>query len=178
MPWWCWVALCLCVVGHAGMALAHALPGTDMVITQQADALTIVIAVPVPELLLAMQLPKDTPDVLATHGDAIRTYFAAHLMVTDAGGQFLPVAMSGWAIVPVMQDDVGTFDVLQFTAITPSTTTTGLMLHYDAVMHRVANHYATLRQAQGTSLRYLGMIGYDHLNKETPPFALGALLAD
>jgi hypothetical protein len=174
---WCRrIALCLCLVGQADVALAHALPGTEIVITQRGDTMTLDFAVPMPELILAMKLPKGTANMLVTQGDAIVTYFSAHLRVTDGNGRAVPVALSGWTIAPMTDEDVGTFDMLQFTASLRPVTTTGLVLHYDAVIHRVANHVASLRQARANAFRGLGVIGYDHVAKATPAFALGAAL--
>ncbi|WP_371153245.1 hypothetical protein [Jannaschia sp. 2305UL9-9] len=161
------VALAMIVCG-AGAALAHALPGSTLLMQRQGDALHLTITFPVEDLVIA------APDLAALEGAPVndklpadmaydlKRYLADHLSLSGEGGT-LPQTMRDARLRPAYEDHLGDFSVV----ITEWEFQAGgagpdpLTLRYDAIMHEVRNHRAMVQwRGRNGNLRLLSVFGF------------------
>lgn len=140
------------LTGSVQGALAHALPGSLLMLSEQDGQLHLTITLPVEDLALAAPslapLETMTGDntIAATHLTNIMAYFAAHLILhTDIGPISLHVTSA--KIQSAGNVHVGTYNELsiQMTGtLSDPMSLFPLTLTYDAIMHQVRNHRATV----------------------------------
>lgn len=160
-------ALCLMLLFSAGQAVAHALPGSTIVAQIKEGTLDLTVQVARDDLVIAApdlawleDLPHQEALAAPLHA-AFGAYFSAHLHVMHEGEPLL-LTLRDVSLVTDHHDHVGQFLVVKshWQAATPSPG--DLLLRYDAVMHEVRNHRATViwRTSQGdTTLGRLAFHG-------------------
>ncbi len=145
---------------------AHALPGSVLTFSQDQESLTLSISLPVEDLALAApslaMLESWTPDQDMPLAD-IAAYFEEHLVLRNASGNFA-LSLTQTALQTDANHNVGEYVllVLQFTSDVPADGDIfPLSLTYDAVMHEIRNHRATVLWAEpGSSLQLLADFGF------------------
>lgn len=173
-----------CVALHLGIcaqtAAAHPLPETRITISTGGGDLVLTVAVPVPELNLAMQdglgdAPPSGP-VPPAQLAKLSAYFGAHLGVSMADVGALNMRLRGASIIDAASTETGHFDLVTMDFAAPLPMDIGIFpmtLRYDAVMHQVRNHRADVfwaRQDQPTL--QLGQIKFDQKLGKTVPLIL------
>lgn len=153
-------------------ALAHGLPGSELRLSQMEGQLQIVVVLPVEDLakaapslqgLVGLTSDQAIPADVAARVDA---YFTAHLSVTQTSGG-LPLSLVSASIGVGESHDVGTFGELRLVLSAPliDGDVFPLTLAYDAVMHEVRNHRATVYWAEiGTTPRPMAAFGFQGTN--------------
>lgn len=139
-------------IGSIGAVLAHALPGSVLLLRQQGSTLQLTIQFPLDDLIVAAPelsaldgLPSGQP--LPQELDAaLALYLGHHLAVTKAASP-LGLTMTDARIQSTYHDHLGHFALVvsQWQMADDGDRSTPLILTYDAVMHEVRNHRATLR---------------------------------
>ncbi|MGD9902106.1 MAG: HupE/UreJ family protein [Vicinamibacterales bacterium] len=166
-------------------AQAHPLPGTVISITLDDARTRFDIEVPIPELRLA--LPASVPgtaDLSAEpHRSAVAAYFLEHCIVRSTDGVAQPLAVEEMSVSERRDDTVGLYQILRIrVAADPTLTFTGreFTLGYDAVIHRVPNHFAVVQVVQDFRAGALGaepagdwgVVRYDFSNNRIPPLEI------
>lgn len=129
---------------------AHALPGSVLTFSLDGTALDLRIELALEDLIAAApefeplsKAPVDQP-VPENMQARLDAYFAKHLKVATSDA--LPLHMDSASLQLAQNDHVGTFTLLTIgmRAETGEMTPPTLTLDYDAVMHEVRNHRATI----------------------------------
>lgn len=140
----------------AGVAYAHALPGSVLVLTQGENRLDVLIRLPVEDLLVAapalqglesLSPGDDIPDELTSR---IAKYFGSHTALSQAGVQ-LPLSLSDAHLEQDHNEHVGTYTVLSISMNASVTNAHSVTLTYSAVMHEVRNHRASIFWKEGSN---------------------------
>jgi hypothetical protein len=163
---------------------AHPMPNTEIAISPGASSVVFDIAIPEPELRLA--LPPDlrqSADLLAEPArSALTRYFDAHVSVRTPAGTVVPHNVEAFSRWETQSPEVGAYQELRVRIRAPETAgfdPRHFSLHYDAVIHQVPNHYAlvyldrdfhTGRLADDDAPVEVGVIRYDFRQDSTPPF--------
>ncbi|PJE35847.1 hypothetical protein CVM52_15075 [Pseudooceanicola lipolyticus] len=156
------------LVGSIGSVLAHALPGSVLLLRQQGATLQLTVQFPVEDLIIAapelaalekMAADQPLPQEFAA---ALTRYLGRHLSVTEDGVP-LTLKMTDARLQAAYHDHLGHFALLvsqwQMTGVRRDATP--LVLTYDAVMHEVRNHRATVQWIeQNGDLRPISEFGY------------------
>jgi len=159
------------------------MPNTEISISLGADSAVFDVAVPAPELRLA--LPRSwakTADLLAEpQRTAITRYFDAHFSVRVAGGAEVPHVVRSITRWEARNPDVGAYEELRIRIEVPPAPgfdPRSFSLQYSAVIHQVPNHFALVyldrdfsagRIAEQDPLEF-GVIRYDFSRDVIPPF--------
>lgn len=154
-------------------AAAHPMPNTEITISLGNDGARFDIAVPAPELRLA--LPQDWPkdvDLLAEpQHSAVAQYFNEHFSVRSGNGGTQPQELQSITRWQTSDPDVGAYEELRlrfFVRAGKGFDPRGFVLHYDAVIHQVPNHFALVYQMDGDAFFEIGAIRYDFSRDVTP----------
>lgn len=146
------LSILLLITGFAGSAQAHALPGSALTFSMSDQALLLSIRLPLEDLALAspslehLQAVTLNQDLPAEDTRRLEHYFADHLIL-KRGSITLPWTIEQARLQAVRNEHVGTYTQLGLSIASPVPTThdTEVMtLRYDAVMHEVRNHRATV----------------------------------
>lgn len=136
---------------RTGPAAAHPLPGSKLVFSTDQARLVLTVSVPLVELALAMgkAMPDPLPEgpISPDLDRALAAYFADHLKVASEGQPDLDLRLTRANLERATQEDVGAYTlvVLDFSApIDPARSVFPLTLTYDAILHQVRNHSATV----------------------------------
>jgi hypothetical protein len=164
------------LLGGATSVLAHALPGSVLLLRQDGAELQITIQFPLEDLVIAAPelaaleeakadapLPKEMTERLAS-------YLGRHFSLTE-GGTPLPLTLSDARIQPAYHDHLGHFMLVvsQWDAASTGTDPGSFVLKYDAVMHEVRNHRATVRLlSQNSDARPIAEFGFFDAGKGIP----------
>jgi HupE/UreJ protein len=162
---------------------AHPMPNTEIAISLGADSVVFDIAIPEPELRLALpQTWGRTADLLAEpQRTELARYFDTHFSVLTATGATVPHVIQSITRWQTETPDVGKYEELRVRILAPEAAgfdPRRFSLHYDAVIHQVPNHFAlvyldrdfhTGRIADERPLE-VGVIRYDFKRDVTPPF--------
>lgn len=172
----------LCLFGPVRPAIAHALPGTTINIMSAGNSLNLTISLPLHELDLAMPggtgvvLPASPGVLVAAQMQKLTAYFGDHLSIKLSNGAELEAKLTSAQIEKAHDDHVGTFDLLVITVTAPlsnSGTAIPATLIYDAVIHEVRNHIATVMlQSPDHIPVFAGYIRFDPDLGRAAPFAL------
>ena len=173
-------------LGHAvvGTVTAHPLPGTTVTVSADADSVDLMVSMPLHELELAM--PGGTglgpsppegplpPDVQA----ALSAYLADHLDLAPAEGASLSPEVTEASIASATDDHVGRYDLVMLhlvAPIIPDQAVFPLTLSFDAVLHEVRSHRATvLLQPSGQDPAAIAVIRLDSATGEAAPVVIPA----
>jgi len=180
MIWRCFIRASLLAYalffGGAGSVLAHALPGSALLIRQDESELKLTIQFPLedaiiaePELAVLEGMKADEP-LSHRMEDRLVSYLHHHLSLT-AGGASLPLTLYDARIQTAYHDHVGHFlqIVTQWRAASIEIEPNSLVLKYDAVMHEVRNHRATVRfLMQNRDARQIAEFGFLDAEKGIP----------
>ena len=163
--------------------VAHPMPNTEIAISLGADSAVFELAIPEPELRLA--LPQSwgrTADLLAEPQRSwLSRYFDAHFSMLTTTGAIVPHVIQSITRWQAQNADVGEYEELRVRIVAPRMVGFDphrFSLHYDAVIHQVPNHFAlvylnrdlhTGRIADDKPLE-VGVIRYDFTRDLTPPF--------
>jgi len=169
------------VMGSAVTGASHALPGATLLLSQKGDKLELEIIVAVEDLIIAApQLTplKDLPmgpirsDMIASN---VSTYFLTHLELQQAGTA-LAFAPTDSRLAPDENEHVGAFTQLVLTFSAPKMDAAPLFpmtLLYDAVMHEVRNHRATVFwDDQNDVLSRIAEFGFRRIDGAPQPISL------
>lgn len=167
----------------AAPGMAHPMPNSEISISLGAASAAFEIAIPEPELLLA--LPQSwgrTGDLLAEpQRSALAQYFNAHFSVRTTSGVVVPHVIESITRWQAQSLDVGNYEELRVRIVAPAASGFDphrFSLHYDAVIHQVPNHFALVYLDRdfhaGRITREqpveVGLIRYDFSHDVTPPF--------
>lgn len=141
------------VMVSAPQVFAHPLPGSRLTISRAATSVGMMLSVPVPELILAqpnlsalgdLSYGSDVPAALQAQ---LRGYFLQHFRLVVAEQNQLKLRVARMRVEYARHDDVGDYAVLVLNIDAPLPVEQSLFpatLTYDAVMHEVRNHRATV----------------------------------
>jgi len=178
----CALAGALLVVFSARL-LAHPMPNTEIAISPGAGSVVFDIAIPEPELRLA--LPPDlrsAADLLVEpQRSALARYFDAHVAVRTPAGANVPQVVESMTRWEAHDADVGAYQELRVRIVAPAADgfdPRHFSLHYDAVIHQVPNHFALVYldrdfhtgRIEADLPVEVGVIRYDFRQDSTPPF--------
>ncbi|TDL90870.1 hypothetical protein [Meridianimarinicoccus aquatilis] len=161
------LALAVFICG-TGAVLAHALPGSVLLLRQQGSALQLTVQFPVDDLIIAAPelsalegLPsgQPLPQELAA---ALARYLGRHLAVTKETSP-LDLTMTDARVQSTYHDHLGDFALVvsQWQMTGAGDRSTPLILTYDAVMHEVRNHRAAVHWIeQNGESRQISEFGY------------------
>lgn len=117
-----------------------------------------------PDLMLA--LPTDmgrARTMLEPQPWRLKLYLAAHTHVVLRSGRMLPVSIETVRIHRTRAADVGSYAEVEVAASVRLDQRTPVVLRYDGVLHRVANHRVRVRTNAG---RLIGVIEYRLATKQ------------
>lgn len=164
------------LTGGAGNVLAHALPGSVLLLRQDGAELQLTIQFPLddfiiaaPELAALKEVKADTP-LSKEMADRLASYLGRHFSLTE-GGAPLVLTLSHARIQTAYHDHLGHFMLIvsQWDATGIETEPSSLVLKYDAVMHEVRNHRATVRLlSQNSDARPIAEFGFFDAPKGIP----------
>jgi hypothetical protein len=153
---------------------AHALPGASITVAVGQGGVDMRITLAVHDLALAVpEAGLEADGLSAGQIGQLMAYFSAHVRLKVADGAPLRLADMTFGLDIAANDDVGEYQVLlvdvQFDWPTDAAPDM-LQLDYDAVIHMVRNHKASIemRQPDGEMI-FLGLIAYDFALKTVPP---------
>lgn len=163
--------------------LAHPMPNTEIMVSVGASGAALEIAVPAPELRLAL------PTELAQAGDLLAEpaytrlsrYFDNHLSVRTPEDVAVPHVVRSMSIWTAQTEEVGEYEEMRVQVSIPAAAGFDphhFLLYYDAVIHQVPNHFALVyldrNFGTGRVLAHtpveVGVIRYDFRNDRVPPF--------
>lgn len=165
--------------------LAHPMPNTEIAISIGAGSATFEIAIPEPELRLALPPAWGrTGDLLAepSHTQLSR-YLDDHFAVLATPGVAVPHIIQSITRWEAQTPEVGEYQELRVRIAVPATTgfdPHNFSLRYDAVIHQVPNHFAlvyldrdfgTGRISNAMPVE-VGVIRYDFRRARIPPLEL------
>ena len=155
-------------------ARAHPLPSTEIRIAVAGDELQLAIALPWPELLLALPQAggKSAQTLTSRQEAALRAYFEKHLALASSAKQAIAYRITEMALAPASQEHVRAYMELRLGIVAPfkaDAMPTSIILGYDAVIHQVPNHRAVVRWADGKAQ---AVIRYDFARKSAPALAV------
>lgn len=167
-----------------GPAKAHPMPDSEIVVTRGGDRVDLTIRVPMDDLLLAMKddpaakgLPRDAGALLAGDAAGLKAYVAAHVALEAplaSGGKRVAVTVDSLREVADEDEDVGHYSELEVKAHGFVAGDVPLVLAYDLVLGRVANHRALVSDAGGKAL---GVIRYSLAEKKANALPLPVVAA-
>ncbi|MDQ2654829.1 MAG: HupE/UreJ family protein [Chloroflexota bacterium] len=163
--------------------LAHPMPNTEIAISPGADSAVFEIAIPGPELRLALPPSWGRADDLLAEPQRtqLSEYFDVHFTVRTTTGAVVPHVIQSITPWKAQTPDVGEYEELRLRIAAPAMVgfdPRAFSLHYDAVIHQVPNHFALVfldrdfRTGRiSTALPVeVGVIRYDFRSDRTPPF--------
>ena len=164
-----------------GAAAAHSLPGSVLSISREDDELRLTLEVPLEDLVLAAPGVRDLED-LPVGGDLpagalsrLDAYLADHVAL-ERGTTALPLSLSGASLVAAANEHVGAFTLVVAELVAPLSGTAdvpSLTLFYDAVMHEVRSHDATVYRARpGAPPEPVADVRYGTLDGRPRPVSL------
>jgi hypothetical protein len=154
--------LAFAAVAVSSQSFAHPLPDTQILIEVTGRTLHLTIDLPLHELKLA--LPNKMRTSLENQKDLLREYFASHLKITSSARVDYECVFESFSTEPAFNDHVGSYELLRVIAHIPQQHQ-NFILHYDAIMHQVPNHKASVTWSGKT----IGVIAFDLKTKRTPP---------
>lgn len=161
--------------------LAHPMPNTVIALSVDDDGVTIDVAVPLPELKLAMQgdWPSGAREMDSEWQRAITIYLMNHFAMRSISGEMQPWTLRAVKIWETTDSNVGRYQELRFRVdVEPRENfdVRHFVLVYDAVIHQIPNHFALVQITQDfrggilTEERAVdvGVIRFDFARNTTP----------
>lgn len=157
--------------GDVEPAIAHPMPDTEITVIRSEKELNLSIRLPMSELMLALpsQRSLDAGELLIDGQSDLRTYFAAHTRLVSSQDVTAPITIRSLQLNRDDDADIGSYAELEVIASVHVGGAVPLTLVYDAVLHRVANHRAIVRDNSG---QLLGVIHYSLALKAATPLQL------
>jgi hypothetical protein len=164
-------------------AVAHPLPGSTVTLAQKAGSVAVTLTIPVPELIAARptlaalgDVPKGV-SLPAPQQQDLAAYLREHIALTPADQPELDLQLISVQVQNAQNADVDHYDLLIVELSAPLQADQRLFpatLIYDAVLHEVRNHRATVWLAQpGKAALPLGkIIRFDAALGRVPPLEL------
>jgi hypothetical protein len=166
---------------------AHPMPNTVIAASLNDTGVSLEIAIPLPELRLALpgSIPR-TADLLTEPGrSALIAYLQAHCSVQSRSGPPQPAVVQSLALWEARDDNVGLYQELRaqvFFAAIAGFDPRDFTLAYDAVIHQVPNHFALVQIVRdfrggvlsGDRATDAGVIRFDFARNETPSLLITA----
>lgn len=159
----------------------HPMPNTVIAISLDDGRIALDVAIPLPELRLAMQ--RDWPSSAAAMDSvwqrAVTTYLARHIAIHSATRVAQSVVVERIHIWRTTDENVGAYEELRFRVTVNADSefdTRHFFLVYDAIIHQVPNHFALVQITQDLRQNILsedraqdvGVIRYDFSADATP----------
>lgn len=173
---------------RAVVAPFHPMPNTVIALSIEDAAITMDIAVPLPELKLAMQ--GDWPPKSRALDDASRAaivaYCKRHVVVRSSDNVVRPWEVQNVTVWESVDENVGSYQELRLRLRVDARAnpfdTRHFALAYDAVIHQIPNHFALVEIIQDFSAGILetdkavdiGVIRFDFATNTTPVLAVNA----
>ena len=147
------------------------MPDTRITVARDAVGLRMTLRIPWPELLLALpaEVPRRAFGPTEEDLPRLRTYIAAHLRVVPEGSAPVPVTLHRIHIYESTDEDVGRYQEVEVVASVAILGEVPLVLDYDAVLHRVANHRAIVRDA---GCAHIGVVRFSLAQRHATPVAI------
>ncbi len=151
----------------SGAVLAHALPGSVLLLQPQEAGLQLTIQFPLEDLLIAapelaaLEEEKDEEPLRPATTERLNRYIQRHLSLTE-NDTTLPLTLADVRLQSTYEESVGHFMLVvsQWTVANVTSKSASLVLNYDAVMHEVRNHRATVQWlARDGALRQVAEFG-------------------
>jgi hypothetical protein len=152
-------------------ALAHPLPSSTLTLTPEAGKLELTLTIPAPELIAAWATAADLGDLppnstlTAPQQNDLAAYLRQHMTLTPADHAALDLQLISAKLQDAKNEDVDHYDllVIEMAATLPKDQNLfPATLTYDAVLHEVRNHRATVWLAQsGKAALPLGEIRFE-----------------
>ena len=162
------LVLLLCV-GGANLASAHALPGSRLTFSQDGEQLELSLQIALEDLVIAEPEFKTLLREASGHKlsgknlDQLAAYFEKHIKL-EHQSKDLSLTLSSATLKEETQDHLGTYMLVvsQMMVDGPKGASTFPMtLTYDAVMHEIRNHRATVFwQPQGEAYQRVADFGF------------------
>jgi len=142
----------LFLVNSIGAAYAHALPGTVLIFSREGPQLHVTIQFALEDLIIAfpeIASLEDAPSPGALPSAELaqlRAYFSDHIAL-QSNSVDLALSLTHARLRSAENDHVGEFTQLVANltvAVSPSDQVPPLLLFYDAIMHEVRSHSATV----------------------------------
>jgi hypothetical protein len=168
MIWRAFLLALIVFAGGAGGIRAHALPGSTLTLQQEGAKVRLTVQFPLEDLVIA------APDLAALNEaklgvalpqkltDDLAQYLKLHLEIGQ-GDAPLTLTLSDARIEPSFNQHLGYFMLVvsQWDVATPTPDPASFELKYDAVMHEVRNHRATVQWlAQDGTERKIAEFGF------------------
>lgn len=170
------------LLAQPALLAAHPLPGSTITLSVDARDLQLAIAMPLDELNLALPdgaiiaSPLDGGLLASDQLEQLTRYFDAHLAIQFEGSNPVKAKLTQARIDVADDEDIGAYDLLVMDMAVPvadNRPPLSVTLIYDAVMHQVRNHIATvLLQSQSHSPVLMGYIRFDPDLGKVAPFVL------
>ncbi|WP_460313634.1 hypothetical protein [Aliiglaciecola aliphaticivorans] len=162
------LAVLLCV-GGVNLASAHALPGSQLTFSQDGEQLELSLQIALEDLIIAdpgfktLMGEANGHKLSGKNFDHLAAYFEKHIKLAHQSSD-LPLTLSSASLKEEMQDHLGTYVLLvsQLMVDIPNGASVFPMtLTYDAVMHEVRNHRATVFwQQHGEANKRIANFGF------------------
>jgi hypothetical protein len=170
------------LIASAVCAFAHPLPGSTLTIAHQTASVQVTLTIPLPELIVARPSLKELGGVAKnTNLPAqpqldLAAYLRQHMTVSPASQSPLELQLVTALVQDAQHEDAGHFGLLvvQMSApLQPNASLFPATLTYDAVMHEVRNHRATVWFAPPKLAPILlGKLRFDQALGRTRPLEL------
>jgi hypothetical protein len=158
-------------------ASAHPMPNTRIEVSADARGTRLIIAVPVPELRLALpaDFPRDADLAAKQTSQALRSYFNAHLAVLSDAGVKQGHVIESMTVSESTDPDIGRYQELALRVWTPAAVNfdpQSFTLEYDAIIHQVPNHSAIVQLERTSDAQNASLITYDFSRNGTRPLRI------
>ena len=154
-------------------ALAHPMPDTEIAVAYKEDGIGLTIHVSLSDLILAVPASARLLDGPLTQSEreSLASYFSEHIGIVTTSGSPLSVSIDNIRLERSEDAEVGHYEEVEVEASAAAVSGQDLILHYDGVLHQVANHRAIVRYADGT---VIGIIRFSLAEKRAIPLKLHA----
>lgn len=160
--------LALSMWGAPIAASAHSLPGSILTFADD-DGLTLTVQFPLADLSTVAPTIADgfdgaiTGPMSTTQSDAMGTYVRDHLVVIGSAGA-IDLGLIDARFETGYNDHVGAFIWAVTSWSVPDRSSGAFQLRYDAVMHEIRNHRATVYWLDSDGHRGLADFGFRRIN--------------
>jgi hypothetical protein len=146
LRWW---ALVLAVL-LSQPGTAHPMPNTEILVSVDGRGATFEIAVPAPELRLALprEWSRDADLLAEPRRSMLLRYFSDHFALRSDDGRVAAHRIESITRWRASDPDVGEYEEILLRIVVPAGDgfdPRAFALHYDAVIHQVPNHFALVR---------------------------------
>ena len=184
----CLALFCLLILPLAApRSDAHPFPNSVISLGVEDQLISLDIGIPAPELLhvLTGDAKSGANAFLANRPQDLRGYLTAHIALRTDTGVNLPVLVQSMSLEKAADADAGEYEQFRFkleAQVPAGAYARNFQLRYDAVIHKIPNHFALARIDRNFRAGLvghengveLGVIKYDFAAKTVPPLAVKA----